>query len=111
MVPRTRRQYCGKPVESERRIDHLGYAHGTSGDAYTRGRCRREHVVGRCVVTNAFATLTFENLTRYLSAEYSDRGISFQVQTPLCVATTMTFPGSSVDPERRASLLVPCPTS
>lgn len=37
-----------------------------------------------------------ENFTRSLDAEYASEGISFQCQSPLWVATAMTFPGSKV---------------
>lgn len=48
-----------------------------------------------------------ENFTRSLDAEYSGKGISFQVQSPLWVATAMTFPGSKVPVEKRATLTTP----
>jgi len=47
-----------------------------------------------------------ENFTKSLAAEYGPKGISFQCQSPLWVATAMTFPGSS-DPKKRASLTTP----
>lgn len=48
-----------------------------------------------------------ENLTRSLSVEYASKGISFQCQSPLFVATAMTFPGSKVAPEKRSTLSTP----
>jgi len=48
-----------------------------------------------------------ENFTRSLSAEYAAKGIAFQCQSPLWVATAMTFPGSKVPVEKRASLTTP----
>lgn len=48
-----------------------------------------------------------ENFTKSLSVEYAGKGISFQVQSPLFVATAMTFPGSKVPVEKRASLSTP----
>jgi len=48
-----------------------------------------------------------ENFTRSLSAEYGKYNISFQCQSPLWVATAMTFPGSKVPVEKRATLTTP----
>lgn len=42
-----------------------------------------------------------ENFTRSLNAEYSAKGISFQCQSPLWVATAMTFPGSKASAQPR----------
>jgi len=50
-----------------------------------------------------------ENLTRSLAAEYADKGLHFQCQSPYFVATAMTFPNSKVPPEKRATLLTPTP--
>ena len=54
-----------------------------------------------------------ENFTKSLAAEYGPKGISFQCQSPLWVATAMTFPGSSVSVLgrlwRRGSLMSPRP--
>jgi len=48
-----------------------------------------------------------ENLTRGLSQEYAGKGISVTAHAPLFVATAMTFPGSKVPVEKRASLTTP----
>jgi len=48
-----------------------------------------------------------ENFTRSLDAEYGPKGISFQCQSPLWVATAMTFPGSKVPVEKRATAFTP----
>jgi len=48
-----------------------------------------------------------ENFTRSLAAEYASKGVSFQVQSPLWVATAMTFPGSKTPPEKRATITTP----
>jgi 17beta-estradiol 17-dehydrogenase / very-long-chain 3-oxoacyl-CoA reductase len=48
-----------------------------------------------------------ENLTRSLALEYEGKGISFQCQSPLFVATSMTFPGSKVAVEKRSTLSTP----
>merc|ERR1719261_2468285 len=38
-----------------------------------------------------------ENFTKSLALEYRAKGIDFQCQSPLWVATAITFPGSKVD--------------
>jgi len=48
-----------------------------------------------------------ENFTRSLDAEYRAKGVSFQCQSPLWVATAMTFPGSKLPVEKRATLTTP----
>jgi len=50
-----------------------------------------------------------ENLTRSCHGEYEAKGIHFQCQSPLWVATPMVFPNSKVPPEKRATLMVPTP--
>ena len=52
-----------------------------------------------------------ENLTRSLAAEYATKGVAFQCQSPLWVATAMTFPGSKVPIDERATLLTPSATT
>ena len=52
-----------------------------------------------------------ENLTRSLAAEYATKGVAFQCQSPLWVATAMTFPGSKVPIDERATLLTPTATT
>jgi 17beta-estradiol 17-dehydrogenase / very-long-chain 3-oxoacyl-CoA reductase len=47
------------------------------------------------------------NFTRSLAAEYDKKGLHFQCQFPLWVATLMTFPNSKVPVDKRASLMVP----
>lgn len=48
-----------------------------------------------------------ENFTRSLSAEYASKGLSFQCQSPLWVATPMSFPNSKVPVDKRATLFTP----
>ena len=48
-----------------------------------------------------------ENLSRALAAEYTSKGIAVQCQSPLWVATSMTFPNSKVAVEKRATLFTP----
>jgi len=48
-----------------------------------------------------------ENFTKSLAIEYKSKGISFQCQSPLYVATSIVFPNSKVPVEKRASLTTP----
>jgi len=48
-----------------------------------------------------------ENFTRGCAFEYAGKGIHFQCQSPLWVATAITFPGSKVPVEKRASMGTP----
>ena len=48
-----------------------------------------------------------ENLTRSCHGEYAAKGVHFQCQSPLWVATPMVFPNSKVPPEKRATMMVP----
>ena len=48
-----------------------------------------------------------ENFTRGLAIEYSGKGVHFQCQSPLFVATSITFPNSKVPVEKRATLSTP----
>lgn len=50
-----------------------------------------------------------ENFTKSLAKEYGDKGLSFQCQSPLYVATSIVFPGSKVPPEKRATITTPTP--
>jgi len=48
-----------------------------------------------------------ENFTKGLAIEYAGKGVHFQCQSPLFVATAITFPGSKVPVEKRATLSTP----
>jgi len=48
-----------------------------------------------------------ENFTKSLAIEYKQKGISFQCQSPLYVATSIVFPNSSTPVEKRATLSTP----
>ena len=48
-----------------------------------------------------------ENFTKGLAIEYASKGIHFQCQSPLWVATQITFPNSKVPVEKRATLTTP----
>ena len=48
-----------------------------------------------------------ENFTTSLSIEYASKGVHFQSQSPLFIATAMVFPGSKVPVEKRATLATP----
>ena len=48
-----------------------------------------------------------ENFTKSLAVEYKSKGVSFQCQSPLYVATSIVFPGSKVPVEKRATLSTP----
>jgi 17beta-estradiol 17-dehydrogenase / very-long-chain 3-oxoacyl-CoA reductase len=50
-----------------------------------------------------------ENLTRSCHGEYVGKGVHFQCQSPLWVATPMVFPNSKKPPAERATLMVPTP--
>jgi len=50
-----------------------------------------------------------ENFTKSLALEYANKGIDFQCQSPLFVATAIVFPNSKKPPEARASLGTPTP--
>lgn len=52
-----------------------------------------------------------ENMTKALAHEYGGKGVHFQCQSPLWVATKITFPGSKVAMEKRASLTTPTSAS
>jgi len=48
-----------------------------------------------------------ENFTKSLAFEYASKGIHFQCQSPLWVATQIVFPNSKVAPDKRATLVTP----
>jgi len=48
-----------------------------------------------------------ESWTKSLAFEYESKGISFQCQSPLWVATSIVFPNSKVAVEKRATIGVP----
>ena len=48
-----------------------------------------------------------ENFTKSLAIEYRSKGVHFQCQSPLWVATQITFPNSKVAVEKRATLVTP----
>jgi len=48
-----------------------------------------------------------ENFTKGLALEYKSKGITFQCQSPLYVATSIVFPGSKTPVEKRATLSTP----
>ena len=50
-----------------------------------------------------------ENFTKAMAYEYAHKGISFQCQSPLYVATSIVFPNSKVPVEKRATLSTPSP--
>lgn len=50
-----------------------------------------------------------ENFTKSLALEYANKGIDFQCQSPLWVATAIVFPNSKKPPAARASLGTPTP--
>ena len=48
-----------------------------------------------------------ENFTKSLAIEYGAKGIHFQCQSPLWVATQIVFPNSKVPVDKRSSLVTP----
>lgn len=48
-----------------------------------------------------------ENFTKGMAIEYASKGVHFQCQSPLFVATNIVFPGSKVPVEKRATLATP----
>ena len=48
-----------------------------------------------------------ENFTRSLASEYASKNLHFQCQSPFWVSTAMTFPGSRVAVDKRATLATP----
>jgi len=63
--------------------------------------------VGPLLAVYASTKSFVENLTSSLAFEYAGKGIDFQCQLPLWVATSIVFPNSKVPIEKRATIGTP----